>query len=95
MPWLWQTARDAWSRGHLAAAATCANASCLWVRMPLGSGSPGVVGGSPVSHQECEQRSSGAAAGRGVGSVPALPACGGQPGVSANRVSGVSEKMLV
>lgn len=63
--------------GHLAATATSANASWLWVRVgvPLGSGNSGVIGGSPMFHQECEQHSSGAAAaGQDVGSVPALPA---------------------
>lgn len=77
MPWLWQTARDAWSTGPLSAAATSANASFLWVRvgMLLGSSNARVIGGVPVSQQEREQRSSGAAAARqGVGSTLALPA---------------------
>lgn len=93
MPGLWQTARDAWSVGPVAAAATSANASCLWVRVGILLGSSNTLW---LEESQSHMRSVSSVPGPlllGVGSMLLCQHCSGWA-VCQQGVRG-SEKMLV
>lgn len=74
MPGLWQTARGAWSVGPVAAAATSANASCLWVGVGILLGSSNALW---LEESQSHMRSVSSVPGAlllDMGSMPALPA---------------------